>query len=425
MLQQANAQGITVVSSSGDSGAAACEPARTSTSAETGLAVGFPASSPYVTGVGGTEFSEGAASYWSATNGPTGGSALSYIPETAWNDGNYGSGLEPDLMGTGGGVSTLFPKPAWQTGVGVPNDGFRDVPDVSLAASPDHDGYLFCSANSCLSGYADANRQLHIVGGTSVSAPALAGIVALLNQKTGSAQGNINPSLYALASFSNDAFHDITTGNNQVPCSPGTKDCPGFAGQTTPAMMGYVAGPGYDQVTGLGSIDAYNLVNEWNSDFNISISPASLTLSPGGTGSVAINVTSFGTFAGTVSFTCTVPGSLSGTTCSIPGTVSGSGSATLTISDASHKAAAWPRTYWSPRGPIVLLLLAVSGCFLLGSRRRLALAPLALSLLTACGGGGAGTSTTSELVQPSVTGTVTVTATSGTLSHTATISVTE
>jgi hypothetical protein len=282
-----------------------------------------------------------------------------------------------------------------------------------------------CSEASCISGSFSLYQRLSIVGGTSVSAPALAGIIALLNQKTGSAQGNINPSLYALASFSNDAFHDITTGSNQVPCSPGSTDCPAAAGQTTPGVIGYVAGPGYDQVTGLGSIDAYNLVNEWNSDFNIAISPGFLTLSPGGTGSAAINVTSFGTFAGTISFTCTVPGSLSGTTCSIPGSVSGSGSATLTISDVSGKAAAWPRTYFgSPGGPIVLLLLTVSGCFLLGSRRRLALAPLALSLLTACGGG-AGTSTTSELVQPSVTGTVTVTATSGTLSHTATISVTE
>jgi subtilase family serine protease len=118
LFQQANAQGITVVAASGDNGAAACDG---NPPASQGLVVLFPASSPNVTGVGGTSFNESGQDYWSASNGSNGDSALSYIPEVAW-------------FLSGGGVSAVFAKPSWQQGAGVPADGFRDVPDLALFA---------------------------------------------------------------------------------------------------------------------------------------------------------------------------------------------------------------------------------------------------------------------------------------------------
>src|SRR4029077_16256921 len=118
-------------------------------SASQGLAVDFPASSPYVTGAGGTEFNENGHTYWSATNNATAGSAISYIPEMTWND----TATDKVLSSSGGGASILFAKPSWQQGAGVPADGFRDVPDIALNASPDHDPYLICSAGWCTNGY--------------------------------------------------------------------------------------------------------------------------------------------------------------------------------------------------------------------------------------------------------------------------------
>ncbi len=442
-LQQANAQGMTVLAASGDYGAADCEEpqdpkAPPVTAAKQGLAVDFPGSSPYVTAAGGTEFNEGAGSYWNTTNSSTSGSAISYIPEMAWNDGVDGANNESDISATGGGKSNIFAKPSWQAGTGVPNDLFRDVPDISVASSPDHDGYLICSAGSCVSGYRQANQNLNVVGGTSVAAPTLAGVVALIDQKEQASQGNINPTLYALASFSTDAFHDITVGNNEVPCTVGTPNCPAATAGLTTGTLGYVAGTGYDQVTGLGSIDANNLANEWNSNFNITVNPTALTVPVGGSGTATVTVASFGTFAGTVSFSCTVPGSLTSTTCSIPGTVSKSGTATLTITDTSTTSRISPfgmSSFFSGNGRLgggFGLLAALTAFFYWREQRRFrfgfgALALSSLLLLSGCGGGSSSSSstTTTQVVTPSVTGTVTVTATSGTLVRTATISVTD
>jgi hypothetical protein len=237
-VQQAAAQGITILSASGDSGSTDCEPID-STSASTGLSVDVPGSFPYVTSVGGAEFSEGPGDYWSPANSATFESALSYIPEVAWNDGSSGA--------SGGGVSTYFAKPVWQTGAGVPNDNMRDVPDVALDASRDHDGIALVY-----------QRQVTTTGGTSFGAPAFAGIVALLNQYTNTpGQGNINYMLYPMAASVPAAFHDITSGNNMMPCTEGTTDCPNGG------SIGYSAGPGYDQVTGLGSVDANVLITNW------------------------------------------------------------------------------------------------------------------------------------------------------------------
>jgi subtilase family serine protease len=255
LFMQANAQGMTVVGPGGDSGATDCD--YQATSATLGLAVDFPASSPYVTGLGGTMFNEGTGTYWKAASGSDViNSAISYIPEDVWNETSEAG----ELAAGGGGLSAYFTKPYWQTGTGVPNDFARDVPDVSLNAAADHDGYLFCSQGSCVDGFRTAAGYLDVVGGTSVAAPAFAGILALVEQKIGSSIGNANPVIYALANstYYNNVFHDVTVGNNASPCTTGSADCP------SGGSIGYNANVGYDLATGWGSVDAYNLANDWN-----------------------------------------------------------------------------------------------------------------------------------------------------------------
>ncbi|MBV9768067.1 MAG: S8 family serine peptidase [Bryobacterales bacterium] len=249
MAQQANAEGITWVNAAGDSGAADCEDPD-ATIAQDGLAVDAPGSVPEVTAMGGTEFNEGGGDYWSSTNTLNGASALSYIPERVWNDTSLGGGLAAG----GGGTSIYFPKPVWQAGVGVPSDTYRNVPDVSLAASADHDGY-----------YVYTSGQFQIYGGTSVATPTMAGIITLLNQylisSGGQSQaglGNVNPTLYRIAQNTSGVFHDVTVGDNSVPCVIGSPDC-------TTGSFGYSATPGYDRSSGLGSLDAYNLIHQWTS----------------------------------------------------------------------------------------------------------------------------------------------------------------
>jgi len=273
IAQQANAQGITWVAASGDAGAAGCN-SQTDPKATQGFAVNLPASVPEVTGVGGTEFNDGSGTYWGSTNGANFGSALSYIPEIAWND-TASSGT---LAASGGGSSIFFPKPIWQTGPGVPGDGARDVPDLALSASASHDGYLYCNSGSCVTG--NPFSVTTIIGGTSASTPIFAGILAVLQQyqlsqsfQTTPGLGNINPALYRLASNVANVFHDVTTGNNIVPCTPPTTDCP-FSGS-----FGYSAGPGYDLVTGLGSFDAWSLTSSWHTSQCTYTLPASTAIS--------------------------------------------------------------------------------------------------------------------------------------------------
>jgi subtilase family serine protease len=150
----------------------------------------------------------------------------------------------------------------------VPNNSARNVPDVALAASPDHDGYMVYSGG-----------QLAVYGGTSAGTPSFAGIAALLNHylvstgaQSSSGVGNINPRLYALAQAGIGVFHDVTTGDNvvNVTCGARTRNC--VAGS-----YGYTAGQGYDQASGLGSVDAYNLVTAWRSGSSTR-APASLAL---------------------------------------------------------------------------------------------------------------------------------------------------
>jgi hypothetical protein len=232
---QAAAQGITALVASGDSGPAGCD----SGSAESGsgAAVSGLASTPYDVAVGGTQFNEGSGVYWRAHKAEDGSSALGYIPERAWNesgDNPGGSGL----WASGGGVSSLYPKPAWQVAPGVPAGPYRCLPDVALTAAS-HDGYVILSGGSW-----------QVTGGTSCACPAFAGIMALVVQKAGR-QGNANTTLYPLgrAQYQGSGpvvFHDITAGDTSV---PGTR--------------GYACTPGYDLATGLGSVDAQALVEAW------------------------------------------------------------------------------------------------------------------------------------------------------------------
>jgi subtilase family serine protease len=282
-IRQANAQGQTVVSSSGDSGAADCD--FQVTVATQGIAVDIPAAIPEVTGMGGTEFNadnpngktvvtNGNAAadlpYWSGTTGgvDTISSALEYIPEMGWNDTANPLNIGGQILASGGGASTFFSKPSWQTGTGVPNDGKRHVPDLALNASPIHDPYLFCSEDgqngaivaTCTSGFRDSGGFLTAVGGTSAGAPTMAGILALVNQhQGGSGLGNVNPNLYHFATYNPSALNDVTTGNNIVPCTQGTPSCPA----TAPFQFGFTAGVGYDQVTGIGSVNANSLAVAW------------------------------------------------------------------------------------------------------------------------------------------------------------------
>ena len=264
LAQQANAQGMTWVAASGDNGAADCYTGNGRGSTGSTLAVDAPASIPQVTGVGGTEFNEGSGSYWAAANDASHASALSYIPEMVWND----SVAEGEPAASGGGASSFFlAKPAWQTGTGVPADGARDVPDISLPAAVDHEAMLIYSGGS-----------LELVGGTSCAAPAFAGMAALLNhyliasgyQKT-AGLGNINPRLYALAATPG-VFHDIIVGSNIV------NGCVGARGSCTTGNVGYNAGAGYDQASGLGSVDLFNLATAWPQTATVSKSAATVTL---------------------------------------------------------------------------------------------------------------------------------------------------
>lgn len=332
LWEQAAAEGITVIASSGDSGAAGCD-SPYSGLASLGNAVSGLASTPYNVALGGTQFNESGAdsTYWAGIDGADQSSALGYIPEAVWNE-SCGDPTQcdfTDLYATGGGASALYSKPAWQAGPGVPSDGKRDLPDVSFSAAAGHDGYLVCQDGICLTDSTGLLVNAEVVGGTSASAPAFAGVMALVNQKTNSRQGQADFILYPLAAGENTAncnasgppqtsciFNDITHGNNSVP-----------------GLTGYAAGAGYDLATGLGSINISNLVNNW-SGIALRSTTTQLVLSPAATThgqpvSASVSVTSSaGTPAGAVtlqagtqdvSLGVLANGSLSSSVSSLPG----------------------------------------------------------------------------------------------------------
>jgi len=288
LWQQATVQGQTVVVSSGDSGAAGCDLAN-ATTATRGQGVNGMCTSQFSTCVGGTQFNDTASpsTWWSSSNDAGGASALSYIPEVAWNESGANGGT--GLYASGGGASTRFTKPSWQTTTGVPADGRRDVPDVSLNAST-RVGYLVTSSDNT-----GRTPTTYVVGGTSASAPALAGILALVGQKTGYRLGNINPTLYSLANLqanTGKAYYNlITSGNNSVP---------GVTGFSASAGT-----PRYNQATGLGTVNGAVFVNGYTDTLpatSTALSTSASSLSVGQSLTLTATVTGAGA-TGTVQFT--------------------------------------------------------------------------------------------------------------------------
>ncbi len=352
LWQQASAQGISVFVSTGDSGAAGCDPdGESTTGAENGVAISGEASTPFDTAVGGTEFNElGAgetpppatteATFWSSTNGVGFESALGYIPEMVWNDScaptTVGSPCDTpggafdgsfDLAAGGGGVSTIYQTPSYQTltvtGLQAALNKFfitgsttihpRGIPDVALTASPFNDGYLFCFSGisflACETSGSGAQTVIDnagVVGGTSASSPSFAGIMALVDQKIGGnkPQGLANYVLYPIAASetysacnSNSrivpatpttcVFNDVTVGNNGVPGNDAT-------GVPAAGDLGYPAAAGYDLASGLGSVDANNLVTKWSTAaaaFNGSVTALSPTAGINITHGATVNLT--------------------------------------------------------------------------------------------------------------------------------------
>jgi hypothetical protein len=290
---QAAAEGITVFVSAGDNGPAGCDYPVSYTPAQNGLNVSGIASTPYNVAVGGTEFTENGAdsTYWLGENRRDLSSAIGYIPEAVWNescdpnvDPNQcqGTGYYMLWSGSGGSSSCTqstvsgnqitcisgYAKPSWQGGRGVLNDGTRDLPDLAMAAAGGHDGYLVCVEGSCQWTVQKGRTVLTnaaVVGGTSASAPSMAGVMALVEQKNGTYLGLANYSFYQLAaaeklSLCNSSkltdpttssacvFYDVTAGDNNVP-----------------GQQGFNAGWGYDMGTGLGSVNGSNLAKAWSS----------------------------------------------------------------------------------------------------------------------------------------------------------------
>jgi subtilase family serine protease len=277
------------------------------------------ASTPWNVAVGGTDFyyadyatgGGSAANLWNATNDANFGSLKAPLPEQPW-DNPLGFNITPlgisnfSVPGAagGGGASSCsqfttvagqpgflsvclsgYAKPNWQNAPGVPGDGVRDLPDVSLFAANGRNltSYAICTEPNDCAAVATGEPQVFLVGGTSASAPAMAGIMALVNQKYGR-QGQANFTLYALARQQPSVFHDIAMGTNDVLCFANAADCntpvtglpPNFS--TVPAIESYgvyAAGPGYDLASGIGSVDASALVNNWN---KITFLPTSTTL---------------------------------------------------------------------------------------------------------------------------------------------------
>jgi subtilase family serine protease len=284
LFQQAAAEGMSVFVSSGDSGAAGCDTAFTTPPAAGANSPNYICASSYATCVGGTEFND-PTGYWNSTNGTGLSSALSYIPEGGWNES--WNGATATVAASGGGASSFIATPSWQTGTGVPaaRSG-RYTPDVSFSASG-HDGYFGCFAAggaSCVT--SGSSYTFTAFSGTSAAAPGMAGVAALLDQKLGAAQGNLNPGLYMTAAGFPAAFHDVTVSSSGVAsCVVSTpsmcdNSIPGPSGLSG-GQAGYLVTTGYDEVTGLGSLDITSFINNYSTKITptvtVSPSPSSIT----------------------------------------------------------------------------------------------------------------------------------------------------
>jgi hypothetical protein len=362
LWQQAAAQGITVVVSAGDNGSAGCDDPNSVTSipadGNSHLAVSGIASTPFNVAMGGTDFNQAnqQTTYWNSSNGTGQVSAKGYIPEMVWNDSCAAAGATGcnsvtsssaslNIVAGSGGPSAVYSKPPWQSSgiTGMPSDGKRDLPDVSLFSADGNNKsfYIVCQSDADIAGDTGCNlttfstnspfHDFQAVGGTSAAAPTFAGIMALINQKTGQRQGNANPSLYALGkneafgscdssqgnsgkSSSACVFSDITgnvskdgltpTLNNSVPCAGGATNCSkassgGFGVLTSGGSPAFIAGVGYDLATGLGTPNVANLINAWAAISATGSTTATVTLSPATVTGTAGAVS--GNLSGTVS----------------------------------------------------------------------------------------------------------------------------
>ena len=524
MWQQAAAEGITVLVSTGDNGSASCDLTQINGlpagPAQFGLEVNGIASTPFNVAVGGTDFDDfsDANNFWNSTNASgTQASAKSYIPETTWNDtctnvvvyatvfgfanaSTFCNSLQATTnqfnvdftlpVAASGGASNCttsdgvnqstcsvpYPKPCWQNGpitAGCPhqsgvttlNDGARDLPDVSLFAG---DGlisasfYVICERDqqgptATTSAACNLSTGAFVgVGGTSISAQAFAGIMALVDQKAGGPQGNANTVLYPLFSSQSGLscnthgppaatciFNDITSGTIAMPCVQGSPNC---VGGPVGVLSGFDAGAGFDAATGLGTVNVANLVNAqlnaqsaWTSttggaDFSLSISPSTVTVARGGTGTVTLTVTANGGFTGTVTPTC--PDLPSGVTCSGPA-VMGSGTSTITFmatSSAMLAPANRPINFaglsGTSRTAILLVLCSLCAAFLLVSFQRgrrgssAVFAAVALGLLFAAGCSGSSNNGGGGNKGPTGTSNVVVTAKSGSIQRSVVVTLT-
>lgn len=481
LWSQAASEGITVAVSTGDNGSAGCDSVdrniKDAQPAQYGLAVNGLASTPYNVAVGGTDFNDASnpSTYWNGSNASsTEASVKGYIPEVAYNDSCTNSIIYDTLAvssaeaacnsstaaadgfvvpaGGSGGVSNCttsngqtvsscsggYAKPSWQTGPGVPNDGKRDLPDISLFAG---DGtiqnfYVICESDQDPGGVAcniDSPYEDFLgVGGTSVSTQAFAGLMALLDQHAGSRQGNANPTFYSVAAEQDASkcnatggpatsciLLDVTSGTVAMPCAKGSPDCTiKTSGDDIGVLNGYAADTGYDLATGLGSINASNLVLNFGTNFYLSSSNPVVTISKAGA-SGTMNVTGYSVngYTGTVNLACS--GLPTGASCSFsPGSVTFTSTATsvpftVTVSTTSNSLAAPNHPFrtspgWTIAGGLSSTLACCLAIFLLGGRHRSLLRTAVFTLLivvllgalAACGGGGGGKpgSTTATLV---------------------------
>jgi subtilase family serine protease len=386
IYKQAAGAGISFFAATGDAGAATCDGNNGTYPAQLGPSVNYPASSPEVTAVGGTEFNEGTGSYWNTSNNipGDGGSAKSYIPEIAWNDSASvdafdGTGGGPSNCAFGTGVTNVsgynfelcsappnggFTKPTWQSGI-TPNDSVRDIPDIAFSASNANDAYIVCvpeseilnngvSTSTCANGINSALTSFQYpsaFGGTSASTPVAAGMTVLLNQYLGTAGtlGTINKQLYSIYTTTPTVFHDIVAGTNTatggtstniVPCVTGDPTFEPSQLRCTGGTMGYSAGTGYDLVSGLGSVDIDALAKAWAGTLNgFTLSATTLaSVSAGNSVTSTITVTPVNGFTGTVTFACS--GLPVGASCTPPpaNVTGGSGATTVTISTLASMA---------------------------------------------------------------------------------------
>jgi subtilase family serine protease len=269
LFQQAASEGISVFVSSGDSGASGCDVAFSAPPASPkAISPNYICSSSFATCVGGTQFADTASpsTYWSSTNSTGFLSALGYIPEGGWNESTTTS-----VAATGGGVSSVIATPSWQTQPGnavLSAKAGRYTPDVSFSSST-HDGYFACLAAISGGGCVTSGGTFGFVifSGTSAAAPGMAGVAALLDQKQGAPQGNLNPQIYGVAAFAPTAFHDATVASSAV--SGCTVSVPSICNNSIPlasgsgAQAGYQLGTGYDEVAGLGSLDVVAFFNNY------------------------------------------------------------------------------------------------------------------------------------------------------------------